>query len=73
MTDPLAGSALIIALLSGATSLLNTLHLRKIKCGENCQSECSKGTSPPNSPHPISSKETKASIQDKKHNDNISV
>lgn len=71
MADPISGAALIIALLSGFNSIVNTLHLRKIKCG-SCQSECSKGTTPPNSPHIIPPLKKHVSFQDEKK-DNISV
>jgi hypothetical protein len=68
MTDPISGAALIIALLSGFNSIVNTLHLRKVKCG-SCQSECSKGYTPPNSPHPENSKKKRVSFQEEKKDD----
>jgi hypothetical protein len=67
MADPISGAALIIALLSGLNSIINTMHLRKVKCG-SCQSECSKGNTPPNSPQPEQSKKKGVSFQDKKDN-----
>lgn len=71
MSDPISGAALIIALLSGFNSIVNTLHLRKVKCG-SCQSECSKGTTPPNSPHPEPPLKKRVSFQDEKK-DTLSV
>jgi hypothetical protein len=71
MTDPISGAALIIALLSGLNSIVNTLHLRKVKCG-SCQSECSKsGTTPPDSPHPNTPFKKPLSIQDEKSNGTV--
>ena len=52
MSDPVSAAALIIALFSGAASLMNTLHIRKCKsacCSSDCQN---RQTTPPNSPHP---------------------
>jgi hypothetical protein len=71
MSDPIAGSALVIALLAGLNSLLNTLHIRKCKAF-GCQSECSKGT-PPQSPTPSlaiedSKKKKQVSFKDDKDN-----
>lgn len=71
MSDPISGAALIIALLSGFNSIVNTLHLRKVKCG-SCQSECSKGTTPPNSPHAEAPLKKRVSFQDEKK-DTLSV
>ncbi len=47
MADPIAASALIIAIFSGLTSLITTLHIRQCNafC---CKSDCSK--SPPPTP-----------------------
>jgi hypothetical protein len=70
MADPISGAALIIALLSGFNSIVNTLHLRKVKCG-SCQSECSKGNTPPNSPHPEPLKKKRVSFQDEKSNGTV--
>ena len=47
MSDPVSAVALIVGLLSGLNSIINTMHLRRVKCG-SCQSECSKGNTPPN-------------------------
>lgn len=47
MSDPVATSALIVAIFSGLNSLVNTLHIRK--CKLLCiNSDCTK--TPPNSP-----------------------
>jgi len=70
MADPISGAALIIALLSGFNSIVNTLHLRKVKCG-SCQSECSKGNTPPNSPQPDPLKKKRVSFQDEKSNGTV--
>jgi hypothetical protein len=72
MSDPIAGTALVIALLAGVNSLMNTLHIRKCKAF-GCQSECSKGTTPPQSPKPSlaiedSKKKKQASIKDENDN-----
>ena len=68
MADAISATALIVALLSGFNSIVNTIHLRKVKCG-SCQSECSKGNSPPNSPTPETIKKKTVSFQDKKDNE----
>lgn len=67
MADPISGAALIIALLSGLNSIVNTLHLRKVKCG-SCQSECTQRNTPPNSPHPEPSSKKSVSFKDEKDN-----
>lgn len=67
MSDPISGVALVVALLSGLNSLVNTLHLRKIKCG-SCQSECTQRNTPPNSPHHQTPLKKSLSIQDENNN-----
>ena len=67
MADPIAGVALIIALLSGLNGIINTLHIRK------CQSECVRGNTPPNSPKPsvaIEDSKKKKVVSFKYENDN---
>lgn len=68
MSDPVSAVALIVGLLSGLNSIINTMHLRRVKCG-SCQSECSKGNTPPNSPTPEQSKKKVVSFKDEKPND----
>lgn len=68
MSDPVSAVALIVGLLSGLNSIINTMHLRRVKCG-SCQSECSKGNTPPNSPVPEQSKKKVVSFKDEKPND----
>jgi hypothetical protein len=71
MADPISGAALIIALLSGLNSIINTMNLRKVKFG-SCQSECSKsGTTPPDSPHPDPLKKKRVSFQEEKSNGTV--
>jgi hypothetical protein len=48
MIDPVSASALVIAILSGLTSIINACHLNKCKSA-CCESDCSKST-PPHSP-----------------------
>ena len=76
MSDPIAGAALIIAIFSGLASVINTLNIRKCNAG-CCKSDCSKGSSPPNSPSPLPphepSKKKGVSFKDEKHSDTMSV
>lgn len=72
MSDPIAGAALIIAIFSGLASVINTLHIRKCNAG-CCKSDCSKGNSPPNSPHPEYEPKKKVTFKDEKHSDTMSV
>lgn len=72
MSDPISGAALIIAIFSGLASLMNTLHIRKCNAG-CCKSDCTKGYTPPNSPHPEHEQKKKVRFQDEKHNDTMSV
>lgn len=51
MSDPIAGSALVIAILAGLNGIMNTLHIRKCKA-LGCQSECSSRGTPPSTPPP---------------------
>ena len=67
MADAISATALIVALLSGFNSIVNTIHLRRVKCG-SCQSECSKGNTPPNSPPSEQSKKKAVSFKDEKDN-----
>lgn len=71
MSDPISSAALIIAIMSGVTSIINSIHVRKIKCG-NCQSDCTQSRSPPNSPHPEPSSKNFVSVQDEKI-DSVSI
>ena len=67
MSDPVSAVALIVGLLSGLNSIINTMHLRRVKCG-SCESQCSKGNTPPNSPPPEQSKKKVVSFKDEKDN-----
>ena len=71
MADPISGAALVIAIFSGLVSLMNSLHIRKCNMG-CCKSDCSKGVTPPNSPHPEPPFKKRVSFQDEKK-DNISI
>lgn len=71
MVDPISSASLIIAIIAGVNSVINSLHLKKVKCGM-CQSECTK--TPPNSPTPNfdipqSNKKKGVSFEDEKHNE----
>lgn len=51
MADPISGVALVIAILSGISSILNSMHVRKCKGPSGCDLDCrEKPQSPPNSP-----------------------
>jgi hypothetical protein len=52
MVDPVSASALVIAILSGISSIITSVHMNRCKSG-CCESDCSKNTpknTPPNSP-----------------------
>lgn len=52
MVDPVSASALVIAILSGLSSIISAIHINRCKSG-CCESDCSKNTpknTPPNSP-----------------------
>lgn len=77
MSDPIAGSALVIAILAGLNGIINTLHIRKCKA-LGCQSECSSRGTPPTSPMPSlvieqSNKKKPASIKDETNNKDNSI
>lgn len=57
MTEPVATTALIVAIFSGFNSLFNTIHIRKCKILGCINSDCSK--TPPNSPAPERIKDIK--------------
>jgi hypothetical protein len=51
MADPISGAALVIAILSGISSIINSLHVRKCKGPSGCDLDCrEKQQTPPNSP-----------------------
>jgi hypothetical protein len=59
MVDPVSASALVIAILSGISSIITSVHMNRCKSG-CCESDCSKTTpknTPPSSPHTLSIKD----------------
>lgn len=72
MEDILSATALIVAIFSGLVSLINTLHIRKCSSG-CCKSDCSKVSSPPNSPPPEHDEKKKVRFKDENHNGSMSV
>ena len=59
MVDPVSASALVIAILSGLSSIITSIHINRCKSG-CCESDCSKTpkNTPPNTPlNIISNKE----------------